>query len=205
MNSNEFDQRRGRGWGRGCRPEGAEATHIFGPHGRGGGGFSGGRGRDHEGRGGRGGRGGGLGYGGLRLVLLKLIAEKPSHGYELIKAIEERFDGGYAPSPGIVYPALSWLEDGGFISISPDADNRKTATITEAGIAHLAEKEAEITAMFEAMKTGKSRGAEFAPIMRAMDNLKGALRNRTMRPLEKEALELIVDLIDEVAKKIERS
>ena len=65
----------------------------------------------------RGGRseGRGFGHGGLRLVLLKLLSEKPSHGYELIKAIEERFKGGYSPSPGVIYPTLNWLEDEGFI------------------------------------------------------------------------------------------
>ena len=52
----------------------------------------------------------------LRLVLLKLIADQPRHGYELIKAIEEMTDGEYAPSPGVVYPTLTMLEDMGLIA-----------------------------------------------------------------------------------------
>ncbi len=70
-------------------------------------------------RGGREGRGGGriFGHGGLRFVLLQLIADKPSHGYELIKSIEERLGGTYSPSPGIVYPTLTLLEEMGYVSV----------------------------------------------------------------------------------------
>ena len=69
--------------------------------------------------GGRGGRGGRVfGHGGLRLVLLQLIADKPRHGYELIKAIEERLNGSYSPSPGVVYPTLTLLEELGYVTVS---------------------------------------------------------------------------------------
>src|SRR5579862_4565232 len=63
--------------------------------------------------------------GDLRLVLLKLIADKPSHGYELIKAVEEAVGGVYAPSPGVVYPTLTLLEDMGYVRQQPDADGAK--------------------------------------------------------------------------------
>ena len=94
-------------------------------HGRHGGfggfeGFMGGRGR------GFGGFGGGdrerlFDSGELRLVILQLVAEKPSYGYEIIKAIEERLSGGYAPSPGVVYPTLTLLEEEGFATVSSTA------------------------------------------------------------------------------------
>lgn len=158
------------------------------------------------GRGGGGRRG--FGHGGLRLVLLRLIADRPSHGYELLKEIEERSQGRRVPSPGVVYPALSWLEDGGFITISTAEDNRKQATITDAGRAFLAEQGEEVErlmAMLEGGPGGGGDGVEFAPIFRAMDNLKGALRTRSLRPLEKQDIEGIVDWIDELARKIERS
>src|SRR5688500_10168696 len=80
-----------------------------------------GRGHRHGGYGpggfGRWGSGGGrvFGPGDLRLVLLALIAEQPRHGYELIKEIEQRFGGAYAPSPGSVYPTLTWLEELGYV------------------------------------------------------------------------------------------
>lgn len=150
------------------------------------------------------GRGRGFGHGGLRLVLLKLISEKPSHGYELIRAIEERFSGAYAPSPGIVYPALSWLEDGGLITIVPDSENRKVATITEAGQAFLNERAEELERLLTGLDASGESGVDLAPIFRAMDNLKGALRYRASKPLEKAELEAIVDGIDELARRIER-
>lgn len=153
-------------------------------------------------RGGRDGRG--FGHGGLRLVLLKLISEKPSHGYELIKAIEERFNGAYSPSPGVIYPTLSWLEDEGFITIAPNEDGRKSATITEAGIAHLAEKAEQVDQLFSMMDGQRGEHGDYAPLFRAMANLKAALRARGMRPMNKAEIEAVVDLIDETAKKIER-
>ncbi len=58
--------------------------------------------------------------GDVRLVILKLISEKPSHGYEIIKAIEDRLGGAYAPSPGVVYPALTLLEEQGMIRVEFD-------------------------------------------------------------------------------------
>src|SRR5262245_14109482 len=69
--------------------------------------------RRRRGGGGPFGRGGGrvFGPGDLRLVLLAMIAEKPRHGYELIKELEQKFGGGYAPSPGSIYPTLTLLEE----------------------------------------------------------------------------------------------
>src|SRR5262245_42130870 len=75
--------------------------------------------------------------GDVRLVILKLISEKPSYGYELIKAIEDRFGGAYAPSPGIVYPALTLLEEQGLIRVESTDGPRKLYTITPEGEALL--------------------------------------------------------------------
>jgi DNA-binding PadR family transcriptional regulator len=99
------------------------------------------------GRGGFGGRGGGgrvFGPGDLRLMLLALIAEKPSHGYELIKAIEEKFGGTYAPSPGSVYPTLTLLEELGHIRSQSSEGSKRLYEITEAGQAFLTENQATI-------------------------------------------------------------
>ncbi len=161
-------------------------------------------GREFGGRGGRG-EGRGFGHGGLRLVLLKLIDEKPSHGYELIKAVEERFKGGYSPSPGVIYPTLSWLEDEGFITIAVGEDGRKQASITDAGKAYLAEKAEDVDRLFDMMNDERADMGDYAPLFRAMHNLKGALKTRGMKPMNKSEIEAIVDLIDDVAKKIERS
>lgn len=59
-----------------------------------------------------------------------MIAERPRHGYELIKEIEERFGGAYSPSPGVIYPTLSWLDDMGYAAIEPEASGRKLYRIT---------------------------------------------------------------------------
>jgi DNA-binding PadR family transcriptional regulator len=72
-------------------------------------------------------------HGDLRLVILRLIAEKPRHGYEIIKEIEERVGGAYSPSPGVIYPTLTLLEEVGYVDVTPGEGARKLHTITEAG------------------------------------------------------------------------
>ncbi|MFY8092541.1 MAG: PadR family transcriptional regulator [Niveispirillum sp.] len=187
----------GRGKGLGFGDEDDEDLRGFGGQGR----------HGHPGRGGRHGRG--FGHGGLRLVLLKLLEDRPRHGYELIKEIEERSQGRYVPSPGVVYPALSWLEDGGLIVIAAADDGRKLARITPAGTAFLAEQAAEVARLLAVMDGAgaeQERGGihEYAALFRAMHNLKTSLRTRGLRPLSKTETETIVDWIDELARKIER-
>ncbi len=87
--------------------------------------------------------------GDLRYVVLRLLEEKPRHGYEIIKALEERFGGAYAPSPGVVYPTLQMLEDLGYARVMPEADGRKVYEITDAGRAHLAENRHTVDSIFE--------------------------------------------------------
>ena len=77
-----------------------------------------------------------LASGDLQLVLLALLAERASHGYELIKALEERSDGFYSPSPGMVYPALTWLEEVGYASVAAEGA-KKLYSITDAGRTYL--------------------------------------------------------------------
>src|SRR5215469_810715 len=112
--------------------------HFFGSrrHARGFGAFAGGFGGG-MGMGGRAFRAGRrLASGDLQLVLLALLAERPSHGYELIKALEERSGGFYSPSPGMVYPALTWLEEVGYASVAAEGA-KKLYSITDAGRAYL--------------------------------------------------------------------
>jgi DNA-binding PadR family transcriptional regulator len=79
-----------------------------------------------------------LASGDLRLVALYLIEQQPRHGYDLIKAIEERSHHIYSPSPGIVYPALTFLEEAGYVTSAVDG-NKKLYTITDEGRTHLAD------------------------------------------------------------------
>src|SRR5580698_7800174 len=81
-----------------------------------------------------------LGAADLQLIILALLKEKASHGYELIKALEERSGGFYVPSPGMVYPALTWLEEVGYASVAAEGA-KKLYSITEAGREHLTQNQ----------------------------------------------------------------
>ena len=136
-----------------------ERAHLMGRrHGRGFGHFSGGF-MDGMGMGGRAFRAGRrLASGDLQLVLLALLAEQASHGYELIKALEERSDGFYSPSPGMVYPALTWLEEMGYASVTAEGV-KKLYSITDAGRAYLAENQDAADAMLSQLEhVGRKMG-----------------------------------------------
>jgi DNA-binding PadR family transcriptional regulator len=179
--------------------------HHAGP--RGGFGRDGGPGWSEDGPGfGRGGRRRMFDGGELRLVLLKLIADKPRHGYDLIRAIEERTNGAYAPSPGIIYPTLTLLSDMGLIGEQSSDGARKQFEITAEGTTHLAENANEVAAMFarlDALGAERER-TDAVPVRRAMHNLKSVLMHRLTEGLDKEKLHEAVALIDEAARKIER-
>ncbi len=164
---------------------------------------------------GRGGRPGGgrqrvLDGAELRLVLLKLIAEQPRHGYELIKAIETLSGGSYAPSPGMIYPTLSMMADIGEVAEQAEA-NRKLYTITDAGRTALgAEAEAAANAIvrLEALAAASAQASErsdSAPVRRALRNLHMAVHARLNDDAADKATQLdIAGLLDEVAGRIER-
>jgi len=124
-----------------------------------GGRWGGGRGwRGHFGPGhGWGGRHGGgnmmragrmLAQGDLRLIALALIAEQPRHGYEIIKVLEDKTAGWYSPSPGIVYPTLTYLEETGYVTAEVEGAKKRYA-ITDEGRAHLEENRDFVDAVLE--------------------------------------------------------
>jgi DNA-binding PadR family transcriptional regulator len=82
-----------------------------------------------------------LGSGDLQLLILLLLSEKPRHGYEIIKAVEEHSSGVYTPSPGMVYPALTYLEEMGYATATAEG-TKKLFSITTEGTAHLAQNRA---------------------------------------------------------------
>ncbi|HXY31045.1 MAG TPA: PadR family transcriptional regulator [Gemmatimonadaceae bacterium] len=86
--------------------------------------------------------------GDLKYVILRLLEEKPRHGYEVIKELEERFGGAYSPSPGTVYPTLTMLEDLGYAKASPEEGGKKVYEITPEGKAHLAEHQHTVDDIF---------------------------------------------------------
>jgi len=168
-------------------------------------------GHHRHGRGGGGGRSG-LGrffaHGDLRLVILQLIAEKPRHGYEIIKAIEEQVGGAYSPSPGVIYPTLTLLEELGHVTVSTGDGAKKLHTITPEGQAYLEAYRPALDAL-RARMAEASRvygGGPPAPIMRAMENLKLALRLRLGRgPLEEAQVNAVAAALDAAATSIERT
>ena len=142
--------------------------------------------------------------GDLRFVVLKLLAEKPAHGYEIIKAVEHQFGGAYAPSPGIVYPTLTMLEEQGFIAIVEEAGSRKLYGLTETGRAELERSKLDVERVFARMREYRQRygGGPAPEILRAMENLQTALRLRLDRG-GPEDVSKITAVIDGAARAIE--
>jgi len=174
-------------------------NHPRGRHGFGG---------EHHMRGGRGSRFGRFfDHGDLKLVILRLIADKPRHGYELIKEIEEQAGGAYSPSPGVVYPTLTWLEEMAFVTAADAAGGRKLYSITAEGEAHLRTNEAQSAGIFQRMAEAAAASTAFSPqILRARENLRTALKLKTTGgALTKEQIETIVDALDAAAAAVERA
>jgi DNA-binding PadR family transcriptional regulator len=169
-----------------------------------------GEGGEHHGRGGRHWhRGGGrpFDHGELRLVVLALVAERPRHGYEIIKAIEERFGGSYTPSPGVVYPTLTMLEELGHTTVE-EIGGKKLYTVTEEGKAFLEANKAATDRAMGRMQGERGEGGfgQMLQVMRAMANFKMALKLKQRGgPLTEEQLKNIVAAIDAAAVAIERS
>jgi DNA-binding PadR family transcriptional regulator len=128
--------------------------HGFGPFGRG---FTGGGGRGF-------GMGRKLSSGDLQLLILKLLDEKSRYGYEIIKELDERSKGFYIPSPGMVYPALTYLEEIGHATVAVDGA-RKLYSITAPGKEHLAKNLSTADALF----------AQFGRVGERMDRVRRAL------------------------------
>ena len=170
-------------------------------------------GRGWEGFGGPPQKGGGawgrrrvLDHGDLRLLILKMIADKPAHGYEIIKEIEDRFAETYSPSPGVVYPTLTMLEEQGFATIETTDGNKKLYAATDAGRQHLAENsetleklEARLAELGEAVGGGPS-----PQVLRAMINLRMALRMRMARGLTAEQARAIAAALDAATVQVEK-
>lgn len=142
----------------------------------------------------------------LRLVILQLVADKPSYGYEIIKAIEERLSGAYAPSPGVVYPTLTMLEEEGYATVAAMEGSKKLYSITDRGREYLAANHDAVRGVLGRMEqTGKRFGRGRSPqIMRAVMNLKFALKMRTARgSLSAEQIRKIAEAIDAAARVID--
>lgn len=176
-----------------------------------------GRGRGFGGRGGlTGGKFGGRGGLGmtrsdrvldkseLQLLLLSLISDNATHGYELIRAIKSISEGCYAPSPGMVYPALNAMAEASLLVSKSEDAGRKSFAITETGKSRLAEEAGAVAAILERLKGLPGSQAQIrAPIARALANLDLVVGNIPADTTE-DQVDQIVTLIDGVARQIER-
>src|SRR6186997_2268285 len=161
-----------------------------------GGKWGGGRGwRGHFGPGhGWGGRHGGgnmmragrmLAQGDLRLIALALIAEQPRHGYEIIKVLEDKTAGWYSPSPGIVYPTLTYLEEVGYLTAQPEGAKR-LYTITTEGRAHLEENRDFVDAVLERLG---AMGERVTRMRRRAQSEEDERRGPSVSPMVRAAIE----------------
>jgi DNA-binding PadR family transcriptional regulator len=149
--------------------------------------------------------------GDLQLIILNLLALKPSYGYELIKAIEERMAGGYTPSPGVVYPTLTLLEERGLTRVEPTEGSRKVYAITEAGLAELGAQADRLRELNERVaEDGKRFDRGRSPrIRRSMKELQRsvllcALRGRESgKGLSTEQVTKIAEAIEAAARTID--
>lgn len=167
------------------------------------------RGHGGHGGGGRGGRRGRLfEQGDLRLLLLMLIKEKPRHGYEIIRAIEDMVAGAYSPSPGTIYPTLTMLEDIGHTQVTQGENGRRLNQITADGLAYLEENAALVADLTTRIDQIRDAQAPATPpqILRATENFNLALRMRLARqPLTEEQAAAIAAVLDAAAVGIERT
>jgi DNA-binding PadR family transcriptional regulator len=188
--------------GRGCGRRHFEHEHEHGgPEGRFGRGF-GGRGR-HESR--HGGRERMFDAGDIKLVILKLLSEQPSYGYQLIKTMEERLAGGYTPSAGVIYPTLTMLEEEG-LATSTVENSKKVYSVTPEGVEFLEVNKRRVDALFERLEeAGKGFERGRSPeIMKAFHNLRGAVVSKVTRGrATAEQINKIAEAINAAAKAID--
>ena len=140
-------------------------------------GFAFGGGKRRHGRGGR-----MFEQGDLKFVILQLLADKPRHGYEIIKELEERSGGRYTPSPGTVYPTLTLLEEMGYATATTEEGGKKVYVITDAGREYLTENKSTVDDVLDRLaEVGASIfGEQMRPAHEAMAKLGRAYVNATM-------------------------
>ena len=160
-----------------------------------------------------------LATGDLRLIALGLIAEQPRHGYEIIKVLEDKTAGWYSPSPGVVYPTLTFLEEAGYVTGQTEGA-KKLYTITAEGRAHLEENRDFVDAVLKKMaalgervtsmrrRFGRGDDADehprASPLVRAaFDNLRTAAMRRIEDDADAEAK--VVEVLARAAQEIRKS
>ena len=143
--------------------------------------------------------------GDLKYVILQLLDEKPRHGYEIIKELEEKFGGAYSPSPGTVYPTLSMLEDMGYATARQEEGGKKIYEITDSGKAYLAENRSTVDDIFQRIADfgGSFFGESMLELSQAFKNV--ARATYTVGPRnakDPERMRKIREILERAAKEI---
>jgi DNA-binding PadR family transcriptional regulator len=134
--------------------------------------------------------------------VLALLEEQPRHGYDIIRAIDERTGGAYSPSPGVIYPTLQLLEDVGHVTPAKGEAARNSYQITLEGRAFLEENRTLIGDIMARMKrAGRSQARAFPAIVEAIDSLKSALRSAG-EPWSETQARAVATVIQEAAERI---
>lgn len=143
--------------------------------------------------------------GDIKFVILQLLAEQPSYGYQLIKTMEQRLSGGYTPSAGVIYPTLTLLEEEG-LAVATVSENKKTYSLTAEGLTFVEANKQRIDELFSRLEeTGRTFERGRSPeIMKAFMNLRGAVVARISRETVKpEQIQKITEAINAAAKSID--
>ncbi len=142
--------------------------------------------------------------GDMKYVILKLLNEKPRHGYEVMKELEDRLRGCYSPSPGTVYPTLQWLEDEGLVT-SHDVAGKKVYEITDAGRTFLAEHKDVVDEIFERVHDTVERalGGAMADMNRAVGRLVKAVYRAGWRSRDEATRKHIAERLEKTREEIE--
>jgi len=144
--------------------------------------------------------------GDLKYVILRLLEDKPRHGYDIIKELEGRFGGSYAPSPGTVYPTLTMLEDLGFARVVPEEGGKKIYEITDEGRKHLAEHSSTVDDIFQRIARFVEGFTDqpMTELNQSFQRLaKATYKTATSNIRDRETLEKIRDVIRRAADEIE--
>ena len=142
--------------------------------------------------------------GDMKYVILKLLRDKPRHGYEVMKELEERMHGCYSPSPGTVYPTLQWLEDEGLV-VARDVDGKKVYEITDAGRTFLEEHKDVVEDIFERVTEAVERtvGGSMVEVNRALGQLVKAVYRTGWKASDDAARKGLAEILARAAEEVE--
>jgi DNA-binding PadR family transcriptional regulator len=140
----------------------------------------------------------------MKYVILKLLRDKPRHGYEVMKELEERMHGCYSPSPGTVYPTLQWLEDEGLVK-AQDVEGKKVYGITDSGIAFLDEHKDVVEEIFDRVRDAvdDAMGGAMGDVNRAVGRLVRNAYRTTWRARDESIRKRVAEILEKAGAELE--